>query len=62
MLRLRWFLSLFLELALSGYCWSQLPDSSQTAVPYLKLSTPQRILPEAQAWEQQRVPPHSQRA
>jgi hypothetical protein len=43
-------------LALGACASSQVADSNQTAVPYLKLSTPQGILPEAQSWEQNQFP------
>lgn len=54
----RWLSSILLPLAMSGYTWSQSPASKPdaAAIPYLQLSTPHRVLPDAQPWEGNEFP------
>ena len=52
-----WLLSILLLLANPSTAWSQTADSKpDTAIPYLQLSTPRHVLPDAQPWEGKEFP------
>jgi len=57
MCHFRWLFSIFLLLAIVPTACSQTADSKpDTAIPYLQLNTPRRILPDAQPWEGNEFP------
>src|SRR5947209_2453087 len=49
---------IFAVIALSSYapCQNPAPQPEATAIPYLSLSTPRRVLPDAQTWEGNEFP------
>jgi beta-xylosidase len=56
MSNVHWRAATFLTLAFCAYAASQSPNPSSEAIPYLQLSAPRRVLPDAQAWEGNEFP------
>jgi hypothetical protein len=56
MSRLGWLGLCVATIVVSTFLWAQTPGTPTGSVPYLKLTTPRHVLPEAQAWEGNEFP------